>query len=141
MFTGTRGSALRDTDKICDVHKWTFEDTAAVPKINTNCTGGAKAAILGGVRDSSGTIEVKLSKDGTMQMRPGSSYLLRLLADTDDPNDYIEVTGVIESTPFEVDLDSDDNVIGTTYNFQGSGVVTYSGIFAEGDTVCCSSGA
>ena len=140
-FSGKGGSANRGTvngQKICDLEKWTFEDTYAVPKFATNCTGGRKEGVVG-VGDSKGTLTVKVPAPGSgskLPLAPGTRYTLFLKAAVAGTNDYIQVDGIISSMPIEMDI-NDGNPVTATYAFEGVGPVTYTGIFAQGDTNCC----
>lgn len=135
-FSGKFGTAKINGNKLCDLGKWTLEDSVAVSKYATNCTNGRKVAVAG-VGDSKGTLEVKIQKNGKFQMIAGQTVDLELHSDTTGSN-YLTVTAIIAGSPFEVDI-NEGAVVGCNFAFEGSGDIGRNGIFEIGDTGCCGS--
>lgn len=136
-FSGKTGTGFKGGNKICDLGKWSLEQNAAVPKYASNCTDGVKFGVAG-VEDSKGTIEVKVQKNGRIQMVAGQTVVLQLhVNDTGD--DYWEGTAIIASNPVEVDV-NEGNPVSMTYNFEGisrwvgHGICDYAA-----DVGCCGS--
>lgn len=123
-FSGKSGSAFSGTvdataaTKICEVTKWTLDPTAAISKYHSNCTAGHKRAVTG-VRDTKGTIEIKVDGEAGAGYAPGQELSLKLALD-DTGNNYFAIKhAVISGAPLEVDID-DGAVVGITYAFEAS---------------------
>lgn len=131
VHTGTADGASAST-KICEVVKWTLEQSVAVNKYHSNCTDAHKRAVAG-VRDTKGTIEIKVDKDAGPGLVVGDEVALRLGTDSDGGSgaaiNYFHIKhAVISSTPIECDVE-DGNIVGMTYNFEASDCTGY-GIYA-----------
>lgn len=127
VFSGTGDSATATTE-LFEVVKWTLDPTAAVHKYNSNKTGGHKRAVAG-VRDTKGTIEIKVCEDMGPQLAAGQAVSLRLVADSDSPSDHFHIShAIIAGTPVDCDVDNGE-IVSMTYNFEASGIEG-AGIFA-----------
>jgi hypothetical protein len=121
------------TDVVCEVTKWTLDPTAAISSYHSNKSGGHKKKV-GGVRDTKGTIEIKIGATDGQQLQPGDVIALRLYANGSDAEtlvstDYFDIQeAVIAGAPVECDIDNGE-VVGLTYNFEASHCAG-SGIFA-----------
>lgn len=140
-FSGLGGTAFfsdsSDTptfeSEVVEVTKWTVDTTAAVNKYNSNKTGGHKKAVPG-VRDTKGTIEIKVSQDTGRQLKPGDIVALKL--DIMDMTLTVPVSiggftineAVIAGAPGECDVD-EGSIVGTTYSFEASDCTGF-GVFA-----------
>lgn len=113
---GTSGSATPAT-VVKEVTKWTLDPTVSVSKYNANTTAGHKKAVKG-VRDTKGTIEIKLDSDGGAQLFPGAEVSLKLILG--DAADFFLIRhAVIVGGPLEVDIDGGE-IVGITYAFEAS---------------------
>lgn len=125
---GTADSSSAATE-IVEVTKWTLDMTAAVSKYNSNKTGGHKRAVSG-VRDTKGTIEIKVDGTAGVAIATGAAVSLKLTAGPVAANDYFMIThAVISGNPIECDIDNGE-VVGMTYSFEASDVEGF-GIFAS----------
>jgi len=105
--------------------------TAAVHKYNSNRTGGHKRAVAG-VRDTKGTIEIKVDGDVGPTLRAGEAVSLRL-RDSSNASNYFHIQhAVIAGNPVECDID-EGQIVSMTYNFEASDV-DGAGIWAASTT-------
>lgn len=124
-ISGKDGTVFKGTvdgspaTKILEVTKWTVDSTAAVSKYNSNCTYGHKRAVVG-VRDTKGTIEIKVDGEDGTQLGPGDEVSLKLEMD-DAANHILIGHAVITGAPIEVDID-EGSVVGITYAFEASDI-------------------
>lgn len=126
-FLGTADTATAATE-IVEVTKWTLDMTVNVNKYNSNKTGGHKRAVAG-VRDTKGTIEIKVDKDAGPQLAAGDQISLRLRASADSA-DYFHIQhAVIAGNPVECDI-NEGQIVSMTYSFEASDC-TGAGIFAS----------
>jgi hypothetical protein len=117
VFIGAAGASTQPT-KILEVTKWTLDPTVSVSKYNANTTFGHKKAVAG-VRDTKGTIEVKIDADDGTQLGPGQEVSLLLQLDDTPANSFTIKRAVIAGGPLEVDIDNGE-VVGVTYAFEAS---------------------
>jgi hypothetical protein len=130
VFKGTADTGTAATE-LFEVVKWTLDMTAAVHKYNSNRTGGHKRAVAG-VRDTKGTIEIKVDSDVGPTLRAGEAVSLRL-RDSGNSSNYFHIQhAVIAGNPVECDID-DGNIVSMTYNFEASDV-DGAGIWAAATT-------
>jgi hypothetical protein len=133
-FSGKGGNALfgaadgSPATQIVEVVKWTLDVTAAVHKYNANTTDGHKRAVAG-VRDTKGTLELKVSSDAGVQIAPGAECSLRLDVDDSGTNFVTIDHAVIAGAPLECDLD-EGQIVSMTYSFEASDI-TGAGLLAS----------
>jgi hypothetical protein len=132
-FSGKGGNALfgaadgSPSTQIVEVVKWTIDPTAAVHKYNANTTNGHKRAVAG-VRDTKGTLELKVSSETGVQIAPGAECSLRLDVDDSGTNFVTIDHAVIAGAPLECDLD-EGQIVSMTYAFEASDI-TGAGLLA-----------
>lgn len=131
-ISGKSGSAYKGTAKVCDLGQWTADLKVDLTKYASNCTGGFKRTIQGN-HDWSGSIEVWVTPNSKLQFQPGGEYTVRL--ELDDGNS-IEGPIVVGNVPVSVSV-KDGTPVSVTYNFEGDGAYTLSGVFVSGDPECC----
>jgi len=116
VAVGASGSPT-PTTLVREVTKWTLDPTVSVSKYNANTTAGHKRAVAG-VRDTKGTIEIKLDGENGAQLSPGAQVSLKLVLG--DPADFFLIRhAVIIGGPLEVDIDNGE-IVGITYAFEAS---------------------
>jgi hypothetical protein len=132
-FSGKGGNALfgaadaAASTQVIEVVKWTIDPTAAVHKYNANTTNGHKRAVAG-VRDTKGTMELKVSDATGVQIGPGDECSLRLDVD-DSGSNFITIDhAVIAGAPLECDID-EGQIVSMTYAFEASDI-TGAGLLA-----------
>lgn len=119
--------------EVSEVTKWTLDQTAAVAKYNSNKTGGHKKGVAG-VRDTKGTVEIKVSSTDGQQLKAGDVIALELdimdnsLAIPASIGSFQISEAIITGTPSECDVD-EGSVVGMTYSFEASDC-TGTGVFA-----------
>lgn len=119
------------TTVVCEVTKWTLDPSVAVSKYNSNKTGGHKKAV-GGVRDTKGTIEIKLHGSDGQQLKPGDRVGVELHVN-DSGNDYFQIEeAIISGAPINCDIDNGE-VVGETYPFEASDLSGFGLLSAYGD--------
>jgi hypothetical protein len=133
-FSGKGGNALfgvadgSPSTQVVDVVKWTLDVTASVHKYNANTTDGHKRAVSG-VRDTKGTMELKVSSVSGVQITPGAECSIRLDVD-DTGSNYVTIDhAVIAGAPLECDLD-EGQIVSMTYAFEASDI-TGAGLLAS----------
>jgi hypothetical protein len=134
-FSGKSGSASMGvangsaaTTKILEVTKWTLDSSVSVNKYNANTTFGHKKAVPG-VRDTKGTIEIKIDGTNGVQIGPGNTLSLSLQINSTN-NDYFFIKhAVIVGGPIDCDID-EGAIVATTYAFEASDI-TGMGILAS----------
>lgn len=118
-FIGTADTGTAATE-LLEVVKWTLDMTASVHKYNSNMTGGHKRAVSG-VRDTKGTIEIKVDDTSGPQLRAGQEVSLRLRDSANSSNYFHIQHAVIAGNPVECDID-EGTVVSMTYSFEASDV-------------------
>ena len=126
-ISGKSGTVKAGASTVAEVTKWTFDPQCAVPKYNSNNTGGYKTGVAG-VFDGKGTVEVKLDPAVTLDFLVGQSVTLELHID-DTAANYYSVPAIISGAPIECDIDGGE-IVGVTYNFEASGAWTANGAVA-----------
>jgi len=106
-----------------EITAWNGDFNAAIPKHASNATGGVKNGIFG-VRDSSGSIEIKVHGVDGIPFGPGQMVKLQLDAGIGTVpatlgTNYIEVVARIEGAPVNVAIDGDGESLAMTFNWQG----------------------
>lgn len=125
-FSGKSGTVLYGSadstpgSEAVEVIKWTLDSTVAVNKYNSNTTAGHKRAV-GGVRDTKGTIEIKVASDAGPQLAPGDEVSLRLDVDDTENNYFLINHAVIAGAPIECDIDG-GAIVSLTYAFEASDI-------------------
>ena len=120
-FSGKSGTVKHGSGTPADlteVTKWSLERSVAVPKYNSNTTGGHKRGVSA-VADTKGTIEVKVGDTAGAELQPGDVVELQLHVDDSDSNYYQIDEAIISESPIEVDIDGGE-VVGMTYSFEAS---------------------
>jgi len=112
-----------------EVTSWNAELSAAIPKHASNATEGAMGGVAG-IRDSSGTVEMKVHKNDGIPYGPGQLVELDLRDDGTSAN-RIMVTAFIEGAPVNVAIDADGEAVTITYNWQGVRPFTGYGRYAN----------
>lgn len=126
-FTGAADGGSAATE-VLEVVKWSLDPTVSVNKYNSNKTGGHKRAV-GGVRDTKGTVEIKVPSDTGVQLRAGQELALRLQGSSSS-SDYFHIQhAIIAGNPIECDID-EGSIVSMTYNFEASDI-DGNGIFAS----------
>ena len=126
-ISGKNGTVKVGVSDVFEVTKWSFDPQCAVPKYNSNKTGGYKTGVPG-VFDGKGTIEVRLDTANSLDFLVGNSVTLLLHVDETGSN-YYSVPAIISGAPIEVDIDGGE-VVGVTYAFEASGAWTANGAVA-----------
>lgn len=119
VFTGSAGGSTATT-KVLEVTKWTLDTSVNVAKYNANTTFGHKKAVPG-VRDTKGTIEIKLDGSGGAQLGPDDTVALKLSIDATGDNFFFIKHAVIMGAPIECDID-EGSIVGVTYSFEASDI-------------------
>lgn len=113
---------------INEVTKWTFDPTTAINKYNANTTFGHKRAVVG-VKDSKGTIELKVDSENGVQFGPGDEISLALRTSKEDEDGFDIEHAVIVGGPVDCDID-DGQIVAVTFAFESSDY-TGVGLFAQ----------
>lgn len=120
---------------ISEVVKWTLDPSVAINKYNSNKTKGHKRAVAG-VRDTKGTVEIKVDGENGTQLAPSMAVSLMLIAGAPDPDDagdnyFLIDHAIIGGSPVDCDID-EGQIVSMTYNFEASDCKGF-GLFAALD--------
>ena len=126
-ISGKNGTVKVGATDVFEVTKWTFDPQCAVPKYNSNNTGGYKTGVPG-VFDGKGTVEVKLDETNTLDFLVGATPTLLLHVD-DSGSNFYSVPAIISGAPIECDIDGGE-IVAVTYAFEANGAWTANGAVA-----------
>ncbi|MEE9603281.1 MAG: hypothetical protein V3V75_08255 [Thermoguttaceae bacterium] len=128
ILSGKNGTLYISSSEITPVSNWRLRITSDNPNYAANDTGGWKQRAAG-VRDSSGSFDVKVDSGGNCPVEEGDSITLKLHVD-DTGNNYYEVPALIDRIEVEVDI-NEGRIVAYGLDFSGNGAVVANGILAK----------
>jgi len=128
ILSGKNGTLLISSTEITPVSNWRLRITSDNPNYAANDTGGWKKRAAG-VRDSSGSFEVKVDDAGNCPVEQGDSITLKLHVD-DNGGNYYQVPAVIDRIEVEVDI-NEGRIVAYVLEFSGNGAVVANGVLAK----------
>ncbi|MBA7474158.1 hypothetical protein ES707_09506 [subsurface metagenome] len=124
ILSGKNGTLFISTSEITPVSNWRLRIT----NYAANDTGGWKKRAAG-VRDSSGSFEVKVDDAGNCPVEEGDAITLKLHVD-DNGSNYYQVPAVIDRVEVEVDI-NEGRIVAYVLEFSGNGAVAANGVLAK----------
>ncbi|MGD0897984.1 MAG: hypothetical protein ABR915_09105 [Thermoguttaceae bacterium] len=128
VLSGKNGTLFLDATEVTPVVNWKLVTTSNNPDYAANDTGGWKKRAAG-VRDASGSLEIKASDDGHCPVEEGDAPTLNLHLDGSG-NNYYEVPAIIDKISVDVDI-SRGEIVAYVVDFSGNGAITRYGIAAK----------
>jgi hypothetical protein len=128
VLSGKSGTLFLGATEITPVVHWKLVTTSNNPDYAANDTGGWKKR-AGGVRDASGSLEIKAADDRHCPVEEGDAATLKLHLD-DSGNNYYEVPAVIDKISVDVDINRGE-IVAYVVEFSGNGPIVRYGITAK----------
>ena len=129
VISGKDGTLHVDGAEVTPVTNWRLDKTSGNKHYAANDTGGARRRVAG-VRDSSGSFELKADDTGNVPVEEGDAVTLQLHVDGGGAN-YYEVPAIVDRLRVEVDI-SEGEIVAWLVEFSGNGAITPHGILAKG---------
>ena len=127
VLSGKNGNLYLGGAQVAPVSNWRLAVSSNNPNYAANDTGGWKQRAAG-VRDSSGSFEVKVDDSGNCPVAEGDSAALELHIDASG-NNYYAVAAIIDTIEVDVDI-SAGKIVAYIIDFSGNGPVTPHGVAA-----------
>ena len=128
VLSGKDGTLHLGASEVTPVTDWRLEKTSAARPYAANDTGGARKRVPG-VKDCSGSFEVKATDTGNVPVEEGDAVTLKLHVDGSGAN-YYEVPALIGRLRVDVDI-SEGEIVAYVIDFAGNGPITPHGILAK----------
>ena len=128
VLSGKDGTLYIGESEVTPVSNWRFSITSDNPSYAANDTAGWKKRVAG-VRDCSGSFEVKVDGSGNCPVLEGDAVTLKLHVDNSSSN-YYEVPAIIDRIDVDVDINA-GTIIAHAIDFSGNGAVTPNGALAK----------
>lgn len=125
VMSGKNGTLFLGENEVSPVTNWKLVATSDNPDYAANDTAGWKKRVAG-VRDASGSFEVKVADDKQCPVEEGDSVSLALHLDATGDN-YYEVPAIIDKISVDVDINKGE-IVACIVEFSGNGAVVRHGI-------------
>ena len=125
-ISGKDGDVIVLGTQVCEVTKWSINETSTNPTYASNCSGGRKRR-SGGQLDAVGSCDFKwdpgrpLYGTGAGQVKTGAAVRLALYI---DDYQWIDVPAIISAFKLEVDIDA-GAIIGGSFDWEESDAPTW----------------
>ncbi|NQT36195.1 MAG: hypothetical protein HQ581_01820 [Planctomycetes bacterium] len=127
VISGKDGTLYLGEDEVTPVTNWRLVKTSDNKNYAANDTGGAKKRVAG-VKDCSGTLEIKADDTANVPVEEGDAVALKLHVD-DTGNNYYDVPAMIDRIEVDVDIDRGE-IVAYFVAFSGNGTITANGILS-----------
>jgi len=128
VLSGKDGTLYVSDAEVTPVSNWRLSITSNNPDYAANDTGGWKKRTAG-VKDCSGSLEVKVEDSGNCPVEEGDAVTLKLHVD-DTGSNYYEVPAIIDKIEVEVDI-NEGQIVAHAIDFSGNGAITPHGVLAK----------
>jgi hypothetical protein len=128
VLSGKNGTLFLGTSEITPVSNWKFVTTSHNPDYAANDTGGWKKRAAG-VRDASGSFEIKATDQNTCPVEEGDTPALNLHIDNSGDN-YYEVPAIVDKITVDVDINKGE-IVAYVVEFSGNGAVVRHGVVGK----------
>jgi hypothetical protein len=125
VLSGKNGTLFLGSTEITPVVNWKLVITSNNPDYTANDTGGWKQRVAG-VRDASGSMEIKATDDQTCPVEEGDTPTLALHVDNSG-NNYYQVPAIIDKISVDVDINRGE-IVAYVVEFSGNGAVVRHGV-------------
>ena len=128
VLSGKNGTLFLGRTEITPVVNWKLVTTSHNPDYAANDTGGWKMRAAG-VRDASGSFEIKAARRPHCPVEEGDASTLSLQLD-DTGGNYYQVPAIIDKISVDVDINKGE-IVAYVIEFSGNGPVVRLGIVAK----------
>ena len=128
VLSGKDGTLYIGAAEITPVSNWRLSITSNNPDYAANDTGGWKKRAAG-VRDCSGSFDVKVDDSGNCPVAEGDAATLKLHVD-DTGSNYYEVPAIVDRIEVDVDI-NEGRIVSYAVDFSGNGAITPNGAVAK----------
>lgn len=128
VLSGKSGTLYLGEDEVTPVSNWRLSIVSDNPDYAANDTGGWKQRAAG-VRDCSGSFEIKVEDDGSCPVEEGDDVALKLHVDGTGDN-YYAVPAIIDQIQVDVDI-NEGRIVALAIDFSGNGAITGHGVLAK----------
>jgi hypothetical protein len=128
VLSGKNGTLLLNGGEITPVVNWKLVTTSQNPDYAANDTGGWKQRAAG-VRDASGSLEIKADDAQHCPVEEGDTATLSLQLDQSG-NNFYQVPAIIDKISVDVDINKGE-LVAYVVEFSGNGQVVRNGIVAK----------
>jgi hypothetical protein len=125
VLSGKNGTLFLGGSEITPVSNWKLVATSNNPDYAANDTGGWKKRVAG-VRDASGSFEIKAADNQHCPVEEGDAPTLNLHLDNTG-NNYYEVPAIIDKISVDVNI-SKGEIVAYVVDFSGNGPVVRYGV-------------
>ena len=128
VLSGKDGTLYLGSSEVTPVSNWKLVAISNNPDYAANDTGGSKKRAAG-VRDSSGSFEMKADGTGNCPVEEGDAVDLNLHVDGTDQN-FFEVPAIIDKISVNVDINKGE-IVAYIVDFSGNGAIVRHGIVGK----------
>ena len=128
VISGKDGTLHLDGGEVTPVTNWRLEKISGNKDYAANDTGGSKKRVAG-VKDCSGSFEIKATDTGNVPVDEGDTVTLDLHID-DTGNNYYEVPAIVDRVAVDVDI-NEGEIVAYAVDFSGNGTITPHGVVAK----------
>jgi hypothetical protein len=125
VISGKNGTIYLNGGEITPVVNWKLTATSNNPEYAANDTGGWKKRAAG-LRDASGSLELKASDERHCPLEEGDAATLALHLDRTGSN-YFEVPAIIDKISVQVDIQKGE-IVAYLVDFSGNGPIVRHGM-------------
>jgi hypothetical protein len=125
VLSGKNGTLYLNGSEITPVVNWKLTAQSSNPEYAANDTGGWKKRVAG-VRDASGSLEIKASDDRHCPIEEGDAPLLALHLDRSGSN-YYQVPAIVDKISVQVDIQKGE-IVAYLVDFSGNGPLVRHGM-------------
>lgn len=128
VLSGKNGTLYLGTNEVSPVSNWKLVATSDNPEYAANDTGGWKKRAAG-LRDASGSFEIKAADSQHCPVEEGDAAALKLHVDATG-NNYYEVPAIIDKVSVDVDINK-GAIVAYVIDFSGNGAMVRHGIVSK----------
>lgn len=128
VLSGKNGTLFLGSSEVTPVTNWRLAATSNNPDYAANDTGGWKRRAAG-VRDASGSFEVKATDAQHCPVEEGDAATLKLHIDASG-NNYYEVPAIVDKISVDVDINQGE-IVAYLVDFSGNGAIVRHGVVGK----------
>ncbi len=128
VIAGKDGTLFLTDVETTPVTNWKISKVSDNKDYHANDTGGSRKRVAG-VKDSSGSFEVKADDEGNVPVIEGATVTAQLHVD-DSTLNYYEVPMIIDKIDVDVDIDAGE-IVAYVVDWSGNGAITPNGILVQ----------
>lgn len=128
VISGKDGTLYITAVETTPITNWKLDKTSDNKAYHANSSAGSKQRVAG-VKDSSGSFEVKCDDASNAPVTEGDIVTVQLHVD-DSTLNYYSLSAIIDKVAVDVDID-DGEIVAYAIDFSGNGVITPYGILIQ----------